>query len=168
MKMSRVLTGPAVGLTAGLGAALVAAPAQAAVLKQACSPVTIYYHACLTAESTSVFNEYKITAGLDSFMSEQYAREVVAGGAYRAWLYADDPGSNDRRIAEIPVMWAAAGSTGLGQEHAIWLNCRYLNEDTDGTDELYAEISWFDPHNGQWTTHRTGVLSYEFVCRSEG
>ncbi|GIE28118.1 hypothetical protein Ait01nite_011630 [Actinoplanes italicus] len=165
MKSSRVLAVPAVALAAGLGSAVIATPAQAAQLAQACTRPTVAYHACLTVESTSVFNEYKITAGLDSFMSQQYAGEVVAGGAFTANLYADDPGGSDRLIASIPLAWVGAGAEGLGQEHAIWMSCRYLNEDTDGKDELYAHISWFDPHNGQWTTRQTGIVSYEFACR---
>jgi hypothetical protein len=168
MKLSRFLAVPAVALAAGLGSAMVAAPAQAAVLAQACSPMTVTHHACLTAAGTSVLNEYKITAGLDSYMSQQYAQEVIdRGGSYLARLYADDSGSNDVLLATIPLSWAAAGSAGLGQEHVIWLGCSKLNEDKDGKDEIYADISWFDPHNGQWTTRRTGTISYEFICWHE-
>jgi hypothetical protein len=147
MKLSRFLAVPAVALAAGLGSAMVAAPAQAAVLAQACSPMT---------------------AGLDSYMSQQYAQEVIdRGGSYLARLYADDSGSNDVLLATIPLSWAAAGAAGLGQEHVIWLGCSKLNEDKDGKDEIYADISWFDPHNGQWTTRRTGTISYEFICWHE-
>jgi hypothetical protein len=168
MKLSRLLAVPAVALAAGLASAFVATPAQAAVLDQACTPKTPIYHACLTAASTSILNEYKITAGLDSFMPQWYAQQIIdGGGTFWAHLYADDPGSNDTHVAEMPLAWVSAGPEGLGQEHVIWLGCSKLNEDKDGKDEIYADISWFDPHNGQWTTRRTGTISYEFICWHE-
>jgi hypothetical protein len=164
MKLSRLLAVPAVALAAGLASAFVATPAQAAVLDQACTPKTPIYHACLTAASTSILNEYKITAGLDSFMPQWYAQQIIdGGGTFWAHLYADDPGSNDTHVAEMPLAWVSAGPEGLGQEHVIWLGCSKLNEDS-GVDEFYADISWRDPHSGVVTTRRTAVLEHDFKC----
>jgi hypothetical protein len=168
MKLSRTLAVPAVALAAGLGSALVATPAQAAPVDQACSPRTVAYHACLTAEGTGTLNLWKITAGLDSYMSQRYAQEVIDwGGVFVADLYADDSGSNDPYLGQVPLSWVAAGPEGLGQEHVGEYDCRVLNED-NGTDELYAIISWWDPHNNQWTSRTTGTVKHDFVCYREG
>ena len=165
MRLSRLLAAAAItgglvlGQTVGIG------PAHANTTDLACKYDHISYNACLDFRATNDVNWLTAHVGLDSFLPEGYAQEIVAGGAaVRASLWGDD-GSSQQFIADLTVMpgWPAAGPDGFGVELSEVLSRGQLNEDRDGDDELYAVVSYFDFH-GSGTRHvfQTGTVHGDF------
>jgi hypothetical protein len=144
-----------------LAVSLVAAAPQASASSPdpACNYDGRSYNACLSFE----FNAYGWAnphVGLDVWMPEQYARDIVACGAnFQASLWGDDPGP-DQFIRSLSVApgWPIAQSTGLAVN--FWgplIADNQLNEDEDSDDELYARISFYDCHTGGTRNFTTGI-----------
>lgn len=89
-------------------------PARAAVDDLACSYDHVSYNACLDFEDVGELGKLDAHVGLDSFMSEYAARDLIAhGGDFRASLWADD--DHDQFIADLTLEpgWPTAGAGGL-------------------------------------------------------
>ena len=87
------------------------------------------------------------------YLPEQYAREVVACDPdVRAVLFGDDGGgSKDDEIRHLWVgpEWPIAQSYGVSAAlFAQTIHDSDLYEDPDGSDELYARVSYWDCHTG--------------------
>ncbi len=171
MKRLTMLAVPALTGVMSVGLALGAGPADAAITDMACDGDFVTFNACLDFQRNTSTDKFTAHVGLDSYMSQTYAQEIVANGAaFRATIWGDDPGT-DSYLGDLTIMpgWPAAGSTGLGAELSLAnLTRDELNEDTDGSDEIYAVISYFDYHNGQHRIFRTGVVRGEFAVGSGG
>jgi hypothetical protein len=145
--------------------AMVASRAYADTTDLACNYDYISFNACLHFESGSGLDLLTARAGLDSFMPERAAQEIIDYGAdVRASLWADD-GANDHYLADLALMprWPAAWSGGLGVDtFATDLQRSLLNEDADGDDELYARISYYNVHTHTRMTFDTGVVHGDF------
>lgn len=142
-------------------ASLAAAPSPAAAASYAphCKhdPYFIEYNACLRLDDLGSFL-WNAHVGIDVYMNEQYAREIIACGArFQASLWGED-GTYDQFITNLPLRagWPSAGPSGLGAEFMKTVHSSQLNEDSDGQDELYARVSYYDCHAG-----RTGTRSYQ-------
>jgi hypothetical protein len=123
------------------------------------------FNACLRLDIARValFNP---VVGIDVHLPEQYAREIVACGAdFKASLWGwDNGGSEDDFIANMVISpgWPAGSSTGLSSEFFLnYVDSNRFDED-EGTDELYARISYWDCHNRQTQKFRTGIITSEF------
>lgn len=145
-------------------------PARAAVDDLACSYDHVSYNACLDFEDVGEPGKLDAHVGLDSFMSEYAARDLIAhGGDFRASLWADD--DHDQFIADLTLEpgWPTAGAGGLGVAFdGAGLSRSVLNEDADGEDEIYAKISYFDHRRGKRVLFSTGVVRAEFTYRHPG
>jgi hypothetical protein len=102
------------------------------------------------------------------YLPEQYAREVVAcDPGVRAVLWGDDGGgSQDDEIRHLWVGpgWPIAQPFG-GVSAALfgeYIRDDDLDEDPDGTDELYARVSYWDCHTGLRRWFRTGTIKGNF------
>ncbi|MBG0568624.1 hypothetical protein [Actinoplanes aureus] len=169
MKLSRLLAAPvfagAMLLTqiAGIG------PAQAAPSDPHCNYDFRTFNACLRFFGTGQLNEWRAVAGQDAFMSQRSAQEKIDHGTnFRAQLFGDD-GNRRTLLADLFLApgWPAAGPGGLSAELTRVLHGSTLNEDTDGNDEIYAEITYWDFVINDNVTHRTGTVVHEFAPRSE-
>jgi hypothetical protein len=165
MKPARLLAAPVVAGVMVLAQAVGISPASADVNDMACNYDHITFNACLDFRSTADVNTLIGHVGLDSYMSEGYAQEIVShGAAFRASLWGDD-GGNDRWLADLAVVpgWPASGPDGLGADLSAALYRGDLNEDTDSEDEIYAKVSYFDYHTGRTKIFRTGTVHGDFA-----
>ena len=101
------------------------------------------------------------------YLPEQYAREVVACDPdVRAVLFGDDGGgSKDDEIRHLWVGpgWPIAQSYGVSAAlFAQTIHDSDLDEDPDGSDELYARVSYWDCHTGLRRYFRTGTIKGNF------
>jgi hypothetical protein len=119
------------------------------------------FNACLDFQSVAdgVWNAH---VGLDAFMPERHAQEIVSYGAgFRATLF----NSRGQFIAYLSILpgWPAAGPDALAAELAAdGLTRDVLDENPYGEDAFYAVVSYFDfhQHQSQWFT--TGTVRGEF------
>ena len=87
---------------------------------------------------------------LDVTLPPQYASEIVACGAdLKASLWGDDGGGSDDDFIRTFVVTPG------------WPVATKLDED-DGTDEIYARVSYWDCHTGLTRSFRTGTLWLDF------
>jgi hypothetical protein len=125
------------------------------------------YYACLNQFEYVGFLWYNASAYWHINMSEEYAREIIncqGGPQFTAALYGNDdgpgPDSSDDYIRGMSVApgWPRADSTGL-EVHFFVPNIYYtdLDED-DGTDELFAQMSYWDCNGQQWHSRYTDNL----------
>ena len=145
-------------MTAGV---LTATTAPASAAAMACNYDGFSFNACLTIEYAGP-GRWDVTVGFDRYLPQQYANEILAcpgGGIVFSVLWGDDGGHpDDDELGSIPLM-PGFPNTGSNPEglfagfHRAGMN---LNEDS-GTDEVYAEVTYFDCHNGLWMTYRTGT-----------
>lgn len=149
--------------TAGL-LTVTTAPASAAAM--ACNYDGFSFNACLTIEYAGG-GRWDVHVGFDRYMPKRYADEILAcngGGIFFSVLWGDDGGHpDDPELGSIPLVpgFPASGSNpeGLFAEFAgTGFN---LNED-NGRDEVYAEVTYFDCHDGNWYTYRTGTHAGTF------
>jgi hypothetical protein len=158
----RALTALAAALTlvaASLAAA--APPASAASTDKACNYDFVTFNACLHFDDRR-FGWWDAQVGIDVYMPEQYAREILACGAnFRASLWAADDGWGDDFITNLVLKpgWPRliTPPTGIGAEFTVPVTSHQLDED-DGRDELYARISFYDCHTGATRQFRTGTV----------
>jgi len=146
-----------------VAASLAAAPpASAASYGPHCQhdPYFIEYNACLRLDDLGAFL-WNAHVGIDAYMTEQYAREIIACGAnFRAELWGDDGGyPYDDFISYLPLKsgFPVAGPWGLGAELQKTVHSSQLNEDS-GQDELYAYVSYYDCHTLRTHRKRTGTI----------
>ena len=146
-----------------------APPAPAAATDMACNYDNATFNACLKFDpaGSSWWNAH---VGIDVYMPQQYAQEIIACGAgFRASVWGDDGAagmsSSDQYISSLGLKggWPAAGPDGLGAEFGASIYGYYLDEDRGGdTDELYARVSYRDCHNGLTRTFVTGTVRGNF------
>ncbi|HEY5843891.1 MAG TPA: hypothetical protein VIU87_20935 [Mycobacterium sp.] len=172
MRLSRLLAVPAFA-SAIMAAQLVGiSPANAAINDLACHYDHTDSNACLYFEDVGDEGKLDAHVGLDAYMSQEYAHELVSHGAdFRASLWGDD-GDRDQFIADLTVAsgWPSAGPGGLGVEFVGNSLARSsLNEDKDDKDEIYAKISYFDYHGqGRRVSFTTGIVRGEFTYLPPG
>jgi len=167
MRLSRLLAATASTVAAMVVTLAVGAtPANAAITDPHCNYDFVTFNACLRILPTGVLNELTPHVGLDAFMPQRYAQEIVDFGAdFRAQLWGED-GDTDTFLLNLTIMpgWPAAGTGGLGAElHAPNVDTSVLNEDKNDEDELYAVVSYFDFHTGERKVYTTGILRGEFT-----
>lgn len=148
----------ALAMTAGLLAATTT-PASAA--PSACN----YDHVsnvCLTIEYAGP-GKWDVHVGFARYMPKSQADEILAcpgGGTFFAVMWGDDGGpSYDDNLGDIPLVagYPRSDSNPDGLFAEFFRPGMNLNEDS-GTDEVYAEVTYFDCHNGQRFTYRTGTI----------
>jgi hypothetical protein len=145
-------------MTAGLFITTTA-PASAAAM--ACNYDGFSFNACLTIEYAGN-GKWDVSVGFDRYLPKSYTDEILAcpgGGAVFSVLWGDDGGHpEDDDRGSIPLIggFPRSGSNPDGLFAGFFRPGMNLDED-DGTDEVYAEITYFDCHNGQWFTYRTGT-----------
>nr|GID84021.1 hypothetical protein Ade03nite_29450 [Actinoplanes derwentensis] len=144
-------------MTAALALATTAVPAQAAPVR-ACAGQAGVFNACLTIEGTLTPNVWRVTAGLDRYMSQAACEAILPVGEFGGALYSNDDGFLD----ELTLAWVACGPAGLGVEFVEDEPYYVLDEDTDGKDELYAKINYFNPTTGRSEVYQTGLVQKEF------
>jgi hypothetical protein len=150
-------------LLAVAGLALVAAPRASA--EQACNYDGRSFNACLNLDYVG-YGWYNGHVGLDVKLPQQYAQEIVNCGAYpEASLWGDDGGgsADDYIRSFVPTPgWPVATSAGFSTDlFTQSINSNQMDED-DGTDEIYAKVSFWDCHTGGYRTFRTGTIRGEF------
>src|SRR5690348_1553542 len=117
MKLSRLLAAPVIAGVMVLAQAAAISPAYADVHDVACNYDDVTFNACLNFQNVdaSTLNAH---VGLDAFMPERYAQEIMSYGAgVRASLWGVANG-HDQFIADLTIMpgWPAAGPDGLRSE----------------------------------------------------
>jgi hypothetical protein len=147
----------ALAMTAGVLTAT-AAPASAAAMS--CNHDNgASFNACLTIEYAGG-GKWNVNVGFDRYMPQQYALEIIGCGARMfAVLWGDDgghPEDDNRGVIDLRPGSPTSGNNPQGLFAEFSRAGMNLNED-DGRDEVYAEITYFDCHNGQWFTYRTGT-----------
>lgn len=148
----------ALAMTAGL---LTATTAPASAAAMACNYDGVSFNACLTIEYAGS-GRWDVHVGFDRYLPKSYADEILAcpgGGMFFAVLWGDDGGHpDDDDLGSIPLVagYPVSGSAPGGLFAEFFRPAMNLNEDS-GTDEVYAEVTYFDCHNGQWFTYRTGT-----------
>jgi hypothetical protein len=144
--------------------ALLAAAPRASAVDMACNYDNRTFNACLRFDYQG-YLWYHGHVGIDIYLPEQYAREIVNCGAdFKASLWGDDGGgSKDDFIRNFVLSpgWPTAGTGGMSAEfftHYLY-SSTHLDED-DGTDqdELYAKVSYWDCHTFDTEEFRTGTV----------
>jgi hypothetical protein len=131
----------ALAILTGLSVATEGTAMATNVGEQACNYGS-QYNACLLITNLGS-NMYRVHVGIDIYMSQQDAQNLIGAGSVPVvGLYGDDGSStaNDFltsgfSIAEPPVAWAQGWSAGF----TIDVNGSLLNED-DGIDEIIATM----------------------------
>jgi len=153
-----------------LAQAAAISPARADVYDLACNYDHVTFNACLNFQNLGEPGAVNAHVGLDSFMPERYAQEIVSYGAgFRASLWGVGNG-HDQFIADLTVMpgWPAAGADGLGAELSASVAWDQLNVNAGGEDAIYAIVSYFDYHTGSVRVFRTGTVHGEFAPSGGG
>jgi hypothetical protein len=97
--------------------------------------------------------------GVDINMSEADAQSFIAhpGEEATVKLFGDDP-IWDNAIIALPTdapTWPQAWAGGYSVEFVRTFGCYYLNEDWEGDDEVYAQVTFNDFRTG--VTHRVNT-----------
>jgi hypothetical protein len=127
------------------------------------------YNACLTIAYAGG-SRWNVHAGYDGHMPKRTADDLLAcpgGFSIFAELWGWDGGHpyNDH-LGYIPLLpgWPRSGENPAGLFAEFGASGMNLNEDS-GTDEVYAEITYFDclyQPDGRWVTAATGILQGNF------
>ena len=153
----------ALGILAATSLAAAAPPASANV-EMRCNGDNDTFNACLHFEWLG-YGNLEPHVGLDVYMPEQHARDILAYGAnFKGSLWGDDGGgSKDDLLKPLYVApgWPIADSTGMAVEFLGRSVNEELDED-DGEDELYARVSFRDPDSGVTREFRTGTIRGEY------
>lgn len=140
---ARVITRAAVVLAIVAGASFVAVnPAGAEPF------ITVYLHPIRAYDDGWCF----IRVGVDIQMSEADAISFLdhPGEEATARLWGDDPYSDDRLDPlSVDRGWPRTWAGGYSVEYSLWIGCGFLDEDGDGRDEIYAQITFDDFRTGQ-------------------
>ncbi|SRR6266581_4438153 len=158
MRLSHLLAAIAGAVLLAQAAAI--GPARADVGDLACNYDYVTFNACLNFQDLGEPDALNAHVGLDAFMPERYAQEIVSYGAgFRASLWSTANG-RDQFIADLDVMpgWPAAGADGLGAELSASVARGQLNVNASGDDAVYAIVSYFDYHTGSVKVFRTGTV----------
>ena len=137
---------------------LAAAPRASADTQQACGYDGKTYYACLRFDYTG-YLWWKGVAFLHVNLPQQYARDIIScGGDFKATIWGDDDDPGDdfiRTMVLDPATPPQVDYAGILVSFiAPDIHNSQLDED-DGTDELYASISYWDCHTGLTRTFRS-------------
>jgi hypothetical protein len=162
---ARPLRALAVAL-AMLAIALLASAPRASASMFACNPIEgAQYSACLSLPYRG-YLWFDVQVDVNVYLPEQYGREVVACDPdCRGVLWGDDGGgSQDDEIRHLWVGpgWPIAQSFGISAALFSQFISTYQLDEDDGTDELYARVSYFDCHTGLRRYFRTGTITGNF------
>lgn len=132
-----VLTGSALALTASVASA-----------KMACNyPPGGGSNTCLTI--TNLGNGiYSVLVGIDVHESaaevQRLLNDAQAAGRplFTALLKADDPGSNDATLSQVPVSWVAGGAGGLSAEFHIPTDFVVTPEGVEVKSSVHRASRW--------------------------
>jgi hypothetical protein len=128
-----------------------------------------FSNACLTFDGSRAGRGWDAYVGIDVYMSEQYAREVLACDEnFRASLWGDDgargPSSDDDHIRDLDIQpgWPRADSTGIAVEFISRdIDTSELDED-DGDDQIYARVAFDDCNKGERRNYITGYSVFYY------
>ncbi|WP_033343995.1 hypothetical protein [Catenuloplanes japonicus] len=143
-------------MTAGV-LTVTAAPASAAVMS--CNYES-GYNACLTLEYAGNAR-WDVTVGYDRHLPADHAAYIVntCGLQIFAVAWGDDGGHpDDDDLGYIPLKPGSPIVTSFGFSAEFFRAAMNLNED-NGTDEIYAEVTYYDCIQLEWVTHETGVIT---------
>lgn len=153
----------ALALTVGLLTATTA-PASAAAMR--CHNDGVSFNACLTIEYAGN-SRWDVRVGFDRYLPRSYADEILAcpgGGVVFSVLWGDDDGHpDDDELDSIPLVagFPRSGGSPAGLFAEFFRPAMNLDED-GGQDEVFAEVTYFDCHDGDWHTYRTGTHKGHF------
>lgn len=154
----------ALAMTAGL---LTATTTPASADAMACNYDGVTFNACLTIDYAGS-GRWNVRVGFDRYLPRAYADAILAcpgRGSFSAALWGNDGGHpKDTKIGNLYLTagWPRSGSNPDGLFAQFYGNGMNLNEDSDGTDEIYAEVKYTDCYNGYTFTYRTGQHTYTF------
>jgi hypothetical protein len=122
---------------------------------------------CLTVTPVGL-GVYALHVGIDIEKGSKEAQDILNAAwakglpALTAQLVGDDGrGTNDTALFAMPITpgWPQVGAGALSAEFDITVGSGYLNEDTDGRDELYARVTLHDYRFGlhRITVYTSGV-----------
>jgi len=85
---------------------------------------------------------FNVHVGINVDMSQQDAQNIIdaPGEAFSATLYGEDTFFNDT-LKRIPVTFSSAWEGGLSAEFDTFASAVTLDEDWDGTDEIFAHVT---------------------------
>jgi len=150
-----------VAMLAIIAAYLLAAAPQASATP--CNYDGRTFNACLRFDWAE-YGYLRTHVGLDVFMGQRYAQEIVdCSHNFSASLWGDD-GSSDQFIVPLQLKpgWPAAGPVGLGAEFTSARLGPQLDEDRGGDDdELYARIQFYDRF-ANLRTYYTGTIKGDY------
>jgi hypothetical protein len=154
--MLGMVTAMVVG-TAGVAAA-------AGLGEQTCRGEVNKYTICLQISASGP--DFRVHVGLDVYMSQQDAKLIIeapesSNGRYLAGLYGADTFVDDL-VGRVGVSLATTWERGLSIDFDATMSRGALDEDWDGTDELFAIVSLRVPSRSVDQQFRTNEVSYGF------
>jgi hypothetical protein len=166
MRLKRLFAAAAIVGGLVVAQATAVTPAFADINDLACHYDYVTFNACLNFANTDDINVLTASAGLDSFMNQTYAQEIIDhGGVFRASLWSDDNGTG-HYISDLSLSpgWPQAQSDRLSVRLSATVSRGgALDEDFEDVDEIYAQISYFDYHFGTTKIFRTGIVHGDFM-----
>jgi hypothetical protein len=167
MRPLRLLAAPLIAGAMVLAQAVGASPASAAANDLACNYDYVTFNACLHFELP---DDYYVIAhvGLDRIMGQGYAEEILGNTVLTATLWVKVNGQ-DRFVTYLNLDpgWPAAGTAGFGAEWSGFATRSSLDVNT-GAEDVFAKVSYFDPHDGSTWQRTTGIVRGDFFRFSGG
>ncbi len=164
----------ALGALVIAGSAL-AVTASTASATQACNwPREGGSNTCLTIAPTNTVR-CPIHVGIDVQMSRQEAQALMdaeGGNPFGTMLMAndhDDPYRDTAGLFEVFMApgWPKAGDEGLSAEFYREVTYRDVDEDKDGSDEVYARVALHDPRYPKPRLFHSGIIKDNYAgCRT--
>jgi len=150
----------ALAIVTGMSVATAGTASAANVGEWACD-YNSYHNSCLYIANLGG-NMYSVHVGIDIYMSQQDAQNIINSG-FRptAALYGDDGSLNYRTTIPLtgnPTAW----SGGYSDEFDKVVSGSLLNEDDDGVDEIIAKVSQYFPAAQRTVTYKTGEVKSSF------
>jgi hypothetical protein len=121
------------------------------------------FNACVALDWNG-YGWYRVYAGLDAHMSQQYAQAIVdCGTGFRATLWGLEDhwyGDSSVKITDLVLQpgWPAASATGLSFEFGLPNLYETALDTNSGDDSVWAAISYYDCNTGWTRTFTTGTL----------
>jgi hypothetical protein len=168
MRLKRLFAAAAIAGGLVLAQAAVVTPAFADAFDMACNYDHVTFNACLNFTPTDQITVMTAHAGLDSFMSQGYAQQIIDhGGPFKATLWTD----RGVYLADLSISYGWALSESDRLSIRLGGDIRLggaIDENRDGYDGVYAQVSYFDYHIGTTKIFRTGIVRGEFADQSGG
>jgi hypothetical protein len=170
-----VLTSQVVGQSAASASSMSSAPVTArqslggplralpVVFEPPCRSQRNNYIICFSITQIGVSSGFNVHVGIDVSMSQQDAQNIIdaPGEAFSATLRGEDTFFDDT-LKHIPVTWSSAWEGGLSAEFDTFASAETLDEDSDGTDEIFAHVTLHISSTDQNRYFRTNNINEPF------